>query len=130
MHFHDFHLDGYEVTQQGRAIVLHLSKPSADGERVDSRIAFSDVVLYDFTHTGGAILTDIREEPVTSLVRERASDIAAWHARSGVHLWCDSAEKYSADLQHGGYRAWRIESAIGFDGFVIAREIAGTVSAG
>jgi hypothetical protein len=57
------------------------------------------------------------------LVQEFGDQITEWSRVSGVDLWRDTLDNYISALQEGGFRAWRIESAIGFYGFVIAKTI-------
>ncbi|WP_347262203.1 hypothetical protein [Rudaea sp.] len=103
--------------------MLHLVWRYPGSVRDDSRIAFSDVTLYNFSHTAGAIITDIVEHPVSELVQEFASQISEWSHTSGVDLWRDTLDNYISTLQQEGFRSWRIESAIGFRGFVIAKSV-------
>ena len=47
-----------------------------------------------------------------------------WRQHGGYSLWNDDRETYRAKLEENGYRAWTIDSAIGFEGFVIAKAVA------
>jgi len=124
MKYHDYHLEGYSVRQNGAQITLHLVYDYSNAPKDWSDIEFSDVVIYNFTHTGGAIITDIYEVPITPLVNEKKKDLAEWWKNyGGFGLWNDDAEIYGAKLESEGYRAWRIDSAIGFGGFIIGKEI-------
>lgn len=123
MKFHDFHLDGYEVSRKGEAIVLHLIWDYPGADKDESHIAFTGVTLYNFTHTVGATITDIEERPIMELVQEFGEQIAGWSRANGVELWQDTFENYITALQASGFGAWQIGSAIGFCGFVIAKTI-------
>jgi hypothetical protein len=124
MRFHDYHLSGYEVLDRGETIILHLAY-GYPGEATDeSHIRFSNVALYNIVHTSNAIITDIEEVPVSDLVQELGNDVAEWNRMYAVKLWKDSVQNYSLTLQTEGYIAWRIDSAIGFHGFVIAKAVA------
>ena len=124
LRFHDFNLEGYEVSQFGTRIVLHLvlDAPGKESERSD--ICFSDVALYNFTHTAGAIVTDIEECSVSDLLDEIGVRVVEWNRLHGIRQWGTSFGSYKATIRAAGYRAWRIESAVGFAGFVIAKEVA------
>jgi hypothetical protein len=121
--FHDFHLESYTVTRFGAEITLHLVYDYAGQRRETSAIRFSDVEAYHFVHTGGAIITDIAEAPVAE-VFARVDQLADWQRlHGGYSHWHDDRSDYVAALQQQGCRAWTIDSAIGFAGFVIGRAV-------
>jgi hypothetical protein len=125
MRYHDFQLAGYEVTDHGGTIVLHLLYDYPGRAKEESSIEFSEVVAYHFVHTGGAIITDLTELPLDDLLRQVGDQLGQWwRQHGGYSLWEDDREKYQSRLQESGYRAWTIDSAIGFEGFVIAKAIA------
>ena len=125
MQFHDFHLSDYVVSEFGRRITLHLVYEYPPSPRRDSVIEFTDVAAYHFVHTGGSIITDICELPLQDLVRDVGSDLTEWFRLHGGYIhWNDDREIYLKALEAEGYRAWNIESAIGFAGFVVAKRIA------
>ena len=124
MRFHDFHLEGYTVSKFGCEIVLELFLEYADKPREESRIRFSDVVAYDFLHTGAAIITDIDEVPISEFVQKLGDQLAeSWRCHGGYRHWDDDRTKYIATLEQNGYHAWTIGSAIGFEGFIIAKSV-------
>ena len=123
MRYHDWHLDGYSVSDGGKSVVLHLLWDYPGQARERSNIGFSDVALYRFTHTGGAIITDIDEIPVATLISQIEGELVKWGRLQGLDGWRSSANDYKEHLEATGLKAWRIESAIGFSGFVIAREV-------
>jgi hypothetical protein len=123
MRFHDYHLNKYEVTDNGETVTFYLVYDYPEAEKIQSCITFSDVAIYNFIHTGGAIITDIEELPIPDLMLEVGSQLVEWNRMYGVRFWKDSLQNYSFKLQVEGYRAWRIESAIGFYGFVIAKGV-------
>lgn len=123
MRFHDFHLAGYTVTDFGGTIALDLVYDYPDQPRETSRIKFSDVAAYHFVHTGGAIITDIDEIPVPHLLEKVGDQLAEWNRMHGLLHWDADREQYAATLKEKGYRAWTIESAVGFEGFVIAKSV-------
>jgi hypothetical protein len=98
-----------------------------DGEETDtSDITFSDVALYNFVHTDNAIITDIYEVKPSELIEEKSSEITEWNRMHRVNLWEKDPTSYGAKLESLGYKAWHIESAIGFYGFVVAKEVSNT----
>jgi hypothetical protein len=120
--FHDFHLTGYSVSDFGGTIVLHLVYDYPDQPHETSHIRFSDVSAYHFVHTGGAIITDIAEVPLLQLITEIATQLSDWwRLHGGYAHWSDDPAKYIEALEHTGHRAWTIDSAIGFEGFVIGK---------
>lgn len=124
MQYHDFHLTGYTVSDFGRTISLHLVYDYAGQPKRESIIGFVDVAAYRFIHTGGAIITDIREESLASLLTKEGSEMTEnWRMHGGYSHWHDDVNIYRAKLEAEGYRAWLIESAIGFEGFVVAKSV-------
>ncbi len=127
MRFHDHHLAAYVVGEFGKTITLHLEFAPPGLPRQESTIEFSDVAAYQFIHTGGAIIADIREVPLADLLRDIGESLAeCWREHGGYVHWNDDREAYRASLEAKGYRAWNLTSAVGFAGFVIARKIAQT----
>ena len=122
MRYHDWHLDGYSVADRGKSVVLHLLWDYPGQVRERSDIRFSDVALYHFTHTGGAIITDIDEIPLATLIDQISGELVEWSRLYGLNGWRSSAADYKEHLDASGLKAWRIESAIGFSGFVVARK--------
>ena len=51
MKYHDFHLQGYEVSEKGKTVTLNLVYDYPDTGKEESNIKFTDVTLYNFTHT-------------------------------------------------------------------------------
>ncbi|MDH5458818.1 MAG: hypothetical protein OEY26_08895, partial [Nitrospinota bacterium] len=84
---------------------------------------FTNVTLYNLTHTTEAIITDIEECSLPDLLAEINSQVIEWSRQLGVEKWSNDLEAYQKELQSNGYRAWRIESAIGFHGFIIAKNV-------
>lgn len=123
MRYHDFHLREYRVSDFGRSITLDLVLDYAGRPREESQIQFSDVILYNFTHTGGAIITDIEEADFESLLGDVGAALVDWNRWHGVSGWRDSLENYRDFLNAEGYKAWRIAAAIGFSGFVIGKSV-------
>jgi len=123
MRYHDFHLREYRVSDFGKRITLDLVYDYAGRPKDESQIEFSDVALYNFTHTGGAIVTDIEETSLDDLMKEVGSSVVSWHHQHGLTGWRDNLENYRSTLESAGQKAWRIESAIGFYGFVVARSV-------
>lgn len=123
MRFHDYHLIGYEVRDRGETIVLDLLFDYPEREKLQSRITFQNVAIYNFTHTASAIILDIEELSVASLFKEVGGAIAGWAKSQGVRGWSSDIKHYEQNLCSNGYKAWRIESAIGFYGFVIAKSV-------
>ncbi len=123
MRYHDFHLRGYTVTESGRKIELHLAYDYPGSAEKDSRIEFTDVACYHFSHTEGAIITDIAEEPLREFIKKEEEFLASAAAQDGLRFWRSDASDYLRQLEEDGYHAWRLESAIGFSGFIVAQAV-------
>ena len=125
MRYHDFHLAGYRVTDFGTTISLDLVYDYPGQPKEQSTVEFSDVVAYHFVYTGAAILNHIGEETIEAMLKRFGTNQAEWwRLHGGYQLWDDDPEKYRANLEKEGYRAWTIDSAVGFEGFVIAKAVA------
>ncbi len=123
MRYHDYHLVKYEVSDSGETIVFHLAYEYPEQETLHSNIKFLGVAFYNFIHTTNAIIIDIEEVSLSDLLDEIANDIQQWSRMFDLRLWKDNLQNYRLRLQSDGYKAWRIESAIGFYGFVIAKSV-------
>ena len=123
MRFHDYYLDRYEVSNGGEEVTFYLIYRHPGVEADESSITFSDVVLYNFIHTTGAIITDIYEEHVGNFIRDSEKEILEWNRLYGVRLFKDNIDNYARTLESEGYKTWHIESAIGFFGFVIGKAV-------
>jgi len=122
--FHDFHLASYTVSEFGSEILLDLVYDYPDKPRETSRIRFSDVAAYHFVHTGAALILDIAELPIAQLLQQIGDQLAEWwRLHGGYAHWSDDRAKYIAALEQEGYHAWTIDSAVGFEGFVIAKSV-------
>lgn len=129
LRYHDFHLRGYSVCDFGARIVLDLVLHDRDSDWYGSSITFSGVACYRFTHPSGAIITEIDEVDLPLLVEEEAAFLTDAAMQYGLRHWGHGGiEEYVTALQKEDLSAWRIESAIGFGGFVIAKDVAGQSS--
>lgn len=122
MNFHDYQLRGYSVMDFGDTIVLDLVYEYPDQLIRESKIEFSGVSLYHFTHTAGAIITDITPCPIERILSEYSSQIPEWHRLQSVTDWPGSLDKFILHLEKDGMSGWQIESAIGFEGFIIGKQ--------
>ena len=123
MRFHDYHLIGYEVRERGETVALDLLFDYPEREKLKSRITFHNVAIHNFTHTDSAIIFDIEELSVSALFKEVGGAIAGWAKSQSVRGWSSDLMHYEQYLGSNGYKAWRIESAIGFYGFVVAKTV-------
>jgi hypothetical protein len=123
MRYHDFHLREYRVSDFGKHIALDLVYDYPGKPNEESRIEFFDVALYNFTHTGGAIITDIEETSLSDLLSEVGASLSVWSHQHGVTGWRDNLENYQKGLESARYKAWRVISAIGFYGFIVAQSV-------
>ncbi len=123
MKYHDFHIDKYVVSDRGKTIKFHLVYGYPGEETDTSDITFRDVALYNFVHTANAIITDIYEVNPSELIKEKSSEITEWNRMHRVNFWDGNSSTYGAKLEALGYKAWLVESAIGFYGFVVAKKV-------
>jgi hypothetical protein len=123
MRYHEFHLRGYTVSDFGSTIVLHLvyDYPGQPKERSD--IEFSDVICHYFIHGSSAIIIRIDEEPIAEFIREEEQLLSSLATKHGLNYWHTDASEYVRTLERKGFRVWRIASATGFGGFVMARNV-------
>ena len=118
--YHDYHLKSYSVCDFGKTITLHLVYP--DSTKDESEIRFSDVVVHDFIHTGGAIITDIFETELSKISKELENGLVEWACKFGGLAYYDGdLELCKAKLEKNGCKIWTICSAIGFEGIIIAK---------
>jgi hypothetical protein len=120
LNYHDYRLQGYEVADLGCTVTLNLVYDYAGEALQTSRIRFTQVVLYDFEHPAGAIITDIEEASIAEIMGELSSRIVEWARLYGLRGWRTDVDQYEQWLLSENKKAWRIGSAIGFYGVVIA----------
>ncbi|MFN7140249.1 MAG: hypothetical protein ACK4UN_13015 [Limisphaerales bacterium] len=125
MRYHDYHLREYLVADFGTRIIFSLTLEAPGQPTDESTIEFLDVALYHFTHTAGAIITDISAVPLRAFLTEQQALLSSWSKQQALRFWDSSFEEYFHTLEKKRYRAWIIGSAIGFEGFIIARESKG-----
>lgn len=85
--------------------------------KIDTAGTFAAV--YSF----GAIITDIEEVSLKELLSDHEASIKAWSADQGIADWHTGVEQLFEDWSALSLKAWCIESAIGFNGFVIATSV-------
>jgi hypothetical protein len=125
MKYHDFRLRRYSVEQFGSRIALDLVFDHPGRKKEESRIVFTEVACYSFDHSAGAIITEIEEVEIESLAQEEEQKLSFFAQQHGLKHWRTDLSDYVATLRKEQLRGWRIGSAIGFGGFVIARAIDG-----
>jgi len=123
MKFHDYHLESYRVSERGERIELNLVYGYPGEETDDSQITFSGVALYHFINCHGAIFTDIEQVPLREFVLSMENELAEWNRMHGLKYWQSGVEEYIKKLSSMGLQVWEITSAIGFYGFIIAKEV-------
>jgi len=123
MRYHDYHIKEYSVSDRGETITFDLVYGYPENETDQSIITFTGVALYNFEHTNNAIVTDIYEVPIPELFQEISSSVIEWNRRHSVKDFKETNEQFIEHLVSQGNIAWRIESAIGFYGFIIAKAV-------
>jgi hypothetical protein len=123
MRYHDWHLSGYSVLERGTRIILHLVWDYPTEQRLENHIEFSDVAAYRFIHSDGAIITDIEEAPIAAYLKAEEAFILSAAKQNGLRYCERDLRGYEAYLEKEGFRYWSIGSAIGFEGFVVAKAV-------
>ena len=124
MKYHDFQLESYSVCDFGKKITLHLIFDYPNSPKEKSTIEFTDVIAYHFIHIGSTIITDIDEISIAKLLEKFGSNLLEWSCQHGGLKFLDKdLSVYKTKLENEGYKSWSIESAIGFEGFVIAKSV-------
>lgn len=124
MRYHDFNLVGYSVRQFGSEIVLHLRLELPSEPAAESHVRFADVAAYHFIHAGVAIIGFIWEVPIAMMLERHWPLLSEQYNQLGaMRHWDNDRLKYQAKLEAEAYRAYIIDSAMGFDGFVIAKRV-------
>lgn len=123
MEFHDYRLRSYQVAEFGSLITLDLLYDYPGQAVRESQIQFHGVKLYHFIHTAGAIITCIYEVSLEQILREHEVSIRTWANDQGVADWRSGSQQLLQDWSALSLKAWCIEFAIGFNGFVIAASI-------
>ncbi len=125
MQYHDYRLRSYSVNDFGSTITLDLIF-DYPGSRVRiSNIRFNEVILYNFIHLGGTIITDICTTSLKEALTENDIDLVKASKRLGglkLHEKEDESSLISK-IEKKNYSTWSIESAIGFCGFIVCRSI-------
>jgi hypothetical protein len=123
MKFHDYHLESYKVSDRGEKIEFNLVYGYPGEETDDSQITFEGVALYHFINSQGTIITDIEVVPLKDFILSMEEELAEWNRMYGVKYWQSDITTYIEKLKAMELRVWEITSAIGFYGFVIAKEV-------
>ena len=123
MKYHDYHLIGYEVGDSGEKITLRLELPIGVGQIDRSMIEFSGVAFYQFQHTAGAIIVDLAEVASREVILQNR-EMIEWCAQNiGVRDWPGNFEQYLEHIGSKDLRGWLVESAIGFYGCIVAKNV-------
>jgi len=71
------------------------------------------------------LITDIDEISIQEFIAECGEQLKEWDRKYGLRLF-ENLDSYAETLQNSRYKVWRVESAIGFWGLVVAREVKNT----
>ncbi len=117
---HDNFVLGYSVDAEAASIVIRTEyrDQGEPFERTNAR--FEGVAGYLFRDNLGGVLFDITEESIDYILRDYADDFE-WGTRYGwpwVQAGTGDPRDYVTSM---GARAFRVQSSIGFDGFIIAK---------
>lgn len=124
MKYHDYHLEGYSVTDFGKTITLNLVYNYPGASRDESKISFSDAIVHHFICVGGAIIVDINESKPSEMSKEQGAALVEWASRFGGLAYYDGdLERFKLSLEQEGFKLWTIWSAVGFEGLVIAKNV-------
>jgi len=115
---HDNRVLGYEVDVRMRSLVLS-TEFTEHGEHERTDVVFTDVLGYHLFDALGGILFAIEPIDLADLVRKEATLFADGAKYGWPFKGCSGDPVAFAESR--GMRAWRIDSSIGFDGFVVAK---------
>jgi hypothetical protein len=118
---HDNYVVGHSVDVRDRSIVIRTEKREL-GQAVElTNIRFDGVLGYVFRDSLGGILLDVYAIDWDTLRRDYAVLFEAWDKWAWPFQGClgDPAEHAKAS----GATAFQIDSAIGFEGFVVSRSM-------
>lgn len=122
MKYHDHHLRGYSVADYGKTITLELVDSLSPAAEV-SIIRFSEVIAYNFTHLGGAIITDIFETSFLDAAKETGFDLSkAQKKLGGLPFDASDISACQGYFTKHRFKIWLLISAIGFTGLIVAKE--------
>ena len=122
MRVHDYHLRDLAVLDHGARIVMTLAWDYPGESRPLSFVQFSGVVCYRFSQTGGARITAIEEMSTADVVRDEQEFIVSVARTDGLRFWNGTFSAFLRELDANRIKAYRIESAVGFSGFVLAND--------
>jgi hypothetical protein len=120
---HDYHLRELAVLDHGSRIVITLSWDYPGDPRPLSVVEFTGVICYRFSQTSGAVITAIEEMSSEEVARDEQEFIVSVARTDGLRFWNGTFAGFFRDLRANRVRAFRIESAVGFSGFVLAEDL-------
>ena len=121
---HDHRLNELTVDAVRRQIRLLTSFPEREGPDFNA-VTFEFVDAYVFRGDGlGTILFDIEECDALELYREYATEMQRTATASGGHAsWTENEASAATFLSNSRVRGFRIESSIGMEGAVWAKQL-------
>ncbi len=118
---HDNFVLGYSVDAEAASILLRTEYRDQGEPFEKTNVRFDGVIGYKFRDNLGSILFDIEEDSFDRILEEHAGDFA-WGTRYGWPWLSASADEDPAEfVRANGATVFRIQSSIGFDGFVISK---------
>jgi hypothetical protein len=88
-----------------------------------SILEFTGVEYYRFSHSGGAIIAEIDEMTWDEVTRDERDYIETAARMDGLRYWDGTFANFLKNLQANKVRPFRIDSSIGFTGFVLAASV-------
>ncbi len=121
MKYHDYHILRYIVDCVSNEITFDIGYPYSPSVP-EEKIVFSDVVGYSFQDALGSIILDIQEIDLKYFVETHASKFQkSFHLNGIPKFWKEDVSETMRELSEK--KVWKIESSIGFDGYVVASKI-------
>lgn len=118
---HDNHVLGYSVDSE-RVEILIRTEFRGKGppfERTDIR--FHGVLGFLLLDSVGGVLFDVDELEIDQVLREYGQFFARGVRYGWPGVWNSSDTAVASHVASQGAKVWRIQSSIGFDGFVIGQ---------
>jgi hypothetical protein len=122
--FGDYRLISYEVSCERREITFRTER-NEPGEPRHTEVLFNGVMAYHFEYDNfDTILSHIIELPIATFLAEHASQLSAGSTQAGwAPFWDGSVEDASRKLHQASIHAFRITSAMGMRGWVLAQSV-------
>jgi hypothetical protein len=120
---HDNHVLGYSVDHERREILIRTEFHDRGPPYESTNLRFQGVAGYLLLDALGGILLQVREASVEEVSSQYGPFLTEGRSFGWPGTWIFGEEPLLQSLQKNKLRVWRIDSSIGFDGFVFAQSL-------